>query len=105
MPLPAPVTTATLPLRSNSLPLVSSDNQIGDEARPTGLVRGAQPCASVPVEVLVERDQVVPRVVFLEPRLRAKHGTATAIVEEYAQQSRGDFIGDLGKVAHLARPG
>src|SRR5665213_1144143 len=99
MPLPAPVTIATLPSRSNSRPPVSSDDQIGDEARPTGLVRGAQPGTGVPVEVLVERDQVVPRVVFLEPRLRAKHGTATAIVEEYAHQSRSDFIGDLGQVA------
>src|SRR5438067_8396067 len=43
-----------------------ADDQVGDEAGPPGLVRGSEAGAGVAVEVLVERDQVVPGRVLLE---------------------------------------
>ena len=38
----------------------------GDEPRPSGLVAGAEACAIVAVEILVEKDVVLPVRIFLE---------------------------------------
>jgi len=50
------------------------------------------PAPVSPVEVLVERDQVVPGVVFLEPGFAAENGPAAAVVEEEPDQPRRDVI-------------
>ncbi len=42
--------------------------QAGDDPRPTGLVAGAEAGPVVPVEVLVEEDQVTPVRILLELR-------------------------------------
>ena len=51
----------------------AADDQVGDEPRPAGLVRGAEAGAGVAVEVLVEQDQVAPgRVVAGAARSRRR---------------------------------
>ncbi len=50
----------------------AADDQVGDEPRPAGLVRRAEAGAGVAVEVLVERDQVVPGRVALEQLVAAE---------------------------------
>ena len=47
-------------------------DQVDDQRGPPGLVRGAQPGAGVAVEVLVERQQVVPGRVALEQLARRR---------------------------------
>ena len=47
---------------------------VGDERRPAGLVRGAEPAPGVAVEVLVEEDQVAPVRIGREAR-RRRRGT------------------------------
>src|SRR3954447_21008977 len=60
-----------------------AEHEIHHECGPAGLVRGAEPCPGVTVEVLVERQQVVPVRVLLEEALPAEHRpTAVRVVEE-----------------------
>src|SRR3954469_4115779 len=74
----------------------AADDQVGHEPGPAGLVRGAEAHAGVAVEVLVERDLVVPRRVALEQLVAAEHGAAAVpVVEEDAREPRGQLVGDL----------
>src|SRR5262249_13888678 len=70
---PAPMTTTSKVRVAISAP---PQQQVGDEAGPARLVRGAQTGAGVAVEVLVERDHVVPRRVGVELLVRAVDGPA-----------------------------
>ena len=54
--------------------------QLGDERGPAGLVARADARAGVAVEVLVERNQVVPVGIGLEQLRRAEHRPATTLV-------------------------
>jgi len=68
----------------------SAQDQVGDQARPPGLVRGAEPGAGVAVEVLVERDEVVPGWVRLELLVMAEDWPpAVAVVGEDRDEPAG----------------
>ena len=67
--------------------------QAGDDSRPTGLVAGPEAGPVVPVEVLVEEDQVTPVRVLLELRGAAVDGAAPALVpEEDAGEPSRDLL-------------
>src|SRR6478609_8743632 len=70
-------------------------NQRRDRARPSRLVAGAQACAVVAVEILVEEKVVAPVRVFLE-RLRAAvdRPSPGRVLEEDPGEAVGDFLGD-----------
>src|SRR5438128_1023948 len=100
MPLPAPVTIATLPSSCISVlaPSLSLDDEVGDEPRPAGLVGGAQPGTAVAVEVLVEEDQVVPGRLLLQHPVGAEDGPSPRLVlEEEAGQAIRQGVRDLGQ--------
>src|SRR6058998_2230471 len=80
---PAPITiTSNSSVMRSSLPRKSElpEDQIGDEPGPPRLVRGAQALAAVAVEVLVERQHVVPGRVRLELGRLAVHRTPALVV-------------------------
>src|SRR3979490_772953 len=95
IPLPAPVTSATLPFSSISLPLVSSDDQVGHQARPSRLMRGTDPRPGIAVEVLVDLNQVVPRVVVLKLRLATEDGPVAVVIQEESDQPGGQLVSNL----------
>src|SRR3954462_10815803 len=82
MPLPAPVTIATLPVRFMSCLSVATDDQVGDEACPPRLVRGAEARAGIAVEILVEEQRVAPGRILLELGGRAERRTTAVFVAE-----------------------
>lgn len=60
-------------------------NEFGDQRGPACLVAGANALAGIAVEVLVERNVVMPLLVGLEERHVAEHRTSPlSIVEEEA---------------------
>ena len=67
-PRPARCSHATIPGGSRGSRPAPADDQVGDEARPAGLVRGAEAGAGVGVEVLVEQQQVAPGRIVLQQR-------------------------------------
>src|SRR4029453_3302897 len=66
--------------------------QGGSQARPAGLVTGADAGAIVAVEVLGEQEAVAPARVLLELRRSAEHRPAPIGV---AQEGRGEASGDF----------
>src|SRR5262245_55239308 len=58
------------------LAAAGADDQVGDDARPAGLVRRAEAGAVVAVEVLVEEEVVLPGRVRLHALDRAEAGPA-----------------------------
>src|ERR1700745_3691943 len=68
-------------------------------------MRGADTHAGVPVEVLVERDEVVPRWIVLKPLVPTEDGPAAVAVEEDPDQAASDLVGDLIERHHLSGPG
>ncbi len=67
-----------------------------NEGGPTRLVAGANAAAGVPVEVLVEQHQVLPRFVGGVPGIVAMTRTMTAVVRyKEATQAPGQLSGDV----------
>src|SRR6266704_7004536 len=81
-------------------------DQVDDEAGPAGLVRGAEAAPGVAVEVLVERQQVVPVRVGLEQLLVAEDRPAAVfVVEEDADQPAGQVGRHCGEPDFGTRAG
>src|SRR5579884_360140 len=98
MPLPAPVTIATFPSRSMSALSFATDDQVGDEAGPAGLVRRAEPRARVAVEVLVEEDRVPPSGILLQQAVPAEDGAPAVVApQEERDQPPLELVGDRGQ--------
>src|SRR5262249_44382165 len=82
------------------------DDQMRDEAGPAGLVAGAQTRAGVSVEVLVERHEIPPVLVLVEPGDAAVDGpAAVGALEEDRRQAPAQLVRDLVQVHPLPRPG
>src|SRR5262245_42850981 len=80
--------------------------QLGDERGPAGLVAGADGRTRVAVEVLVERNQVVPVRIGLEERVAAEHRTPTlSVLEEDPREPLRQLGCHVGERQHPARPG
>src|SRR5262245_27205034 len=56
--------------------------QLGDKRRPSGLMAGADARTRIPVEVLVEGDQIPPMRIVLEQIMAAEHGAPAGIIHE-----------------------
>ena len=80
-------------------------DQVGDDPRPAGLVRGAEAGAVVAVEVLVEEDVVLPLRIGLEPLDPAEaRPPAVGADEEDRDQPVAQVGGDLVEVIRLPEP-
>src|SRR5688500_7468407 len=80
--------------------------QLGHQARPAGLMAGADAAAGVGVEILVERHPGAPVRIVIQPWVTAEHGApALTVLEEEAAEPRGDVVGDLGQRPHASRAG
>src|SRR5829696_3759658 len=99
--LSAPSAPAT---DSSPSPLV---NQRGDEPRPAGLVRGAEPHAGVAVKVFVEQDEVAPVRVVLELGVPAVGGAAPfGVARKQPYEAVGEAARHLVELdGRLARDG
>src|SRR5581483_12197645 len=74
-------------------------DQVRDEPRPAGLVRGAEARAGVAVEVLVERDQVLPGGVARRQAIGAEHrARAVLAAQEERDEPARQLVGDLREV-------
>src|SRR5215510_7159978 len=72
------------------------DHQPGDHPRPPRLMTGADARAVVPVEVLVEQDQVAPVWIDLELRAPTVHGAAPLpVTQEDVPQATSDFVANF----------
>ena len=102
-----PITGAPSPATEAVLGSPAADDQVGDEPRPARLVRRAEPGAGVAVEVLVERDQVMPGRVALEQLVRRRRPAASrpSPLEEQAGQPACELVRDLRERQLAARPG
>src|SRR3954471_2180193 len=81
-------------------------NQQRDGSGPAGLVARAQAGSVVAVEVLVERDQVVPVRIALERLAAAEHGPAAVLVlGEGPRQAPRDLGRHFAQVQLAARAG
>ena len=80
-------------------PLPLAEDQVDDQAGPAGLVGGAEALAGIAVEVLVERQQVVPGGVVLEQCSSPKTGRRPSLVEEDAHQPPRQIVGELGQAS------
>ena len=70
--------------------------KFGDEAGPTGLVRGADATAGVAVEILVEKHEVLEVRVAGKLGMVFQHGAfAGFVLEEYFREAAREFGGDL----------
>src|SRR5579884_4344690 len=112
IPLLPPVTTTDFPWRSIDTPSLgrrvgtATDEQIGDEPRPAGLVRSAEAGARVGVEVLVEREQIVPGGVLLEQLVAPEDGTCpVGALQEDSDEAMCELVGHLGERQPSARAG
>src|SRR5581483_5345098 len=108
IPLLPPVTTIDLPSsstdtscprcdgRSLGAPAPPPRDQVGDEPRPTRLVGGAETGTRLAVEVLVERDQVVPRGVALEEVVASEdRPRSVGALHEDRDEARRELVGHL----------
>jgi hypothetical protein len=76
-------------------------DEVGDEACPPGLARGAEAASILAVEVLVERDVVAKMRVVLELGIAAEdRPAAVGSPQEQGRQPSREFVGDLAE-AHL----
>jgi hypothetical protein len=81
-------------------------DELGDEARPTGLMACADAGSILAMEIFMEWDVITPMRIILKGFIPAKNGAPTSdIAAEQVDQSRGDFIGDLIQSDLLARMG
>src|ERR1700752_497665 len=75
---------------------VARHQELGDQARPSGLVRGADPTAVVAMEVFVEEDMVAKVWIGLQPRMITVTGaSACPVQEKNAIEPQRKLIGDL----------
>lgn len=86
--------------------MTAADDQVGDEPRPAGLMRGAEPCTGIAMEVLMEGDEPVPGRVLLEQAVAAEHGSRAvrAPAEDADQPARG-LVGNRPKIDRVAASG
>src|SRR5690348_12438390 len=82
------------------------EDEVGDQRRPTGLVRGTEADPKVSVEVFEEQQVVLPGRVVLEQLEPAVHRTVALVVRQPdADQPVGEIAGDLAQRQFLARSG
>jgi hypothetical protein len=62
--------------------LAALGQQFGDKSGPSSLVICTDAAAGIPVEILVEKDEVVPVRVVLENLQISSHGTATVFTAQ-----------------------
>src|SRR6516162_8982576 len=80
--------------------------QLGDQRGPSGLVTGADAGPGVPVEILMERNEVAPVIVLLKLAVVPEHRSAAFVVtEEDAAQPAGNLPGYLPQCQVLAGTG
>src|SRR5436190_744051 len=78
--------------------------EFGHEARPAGLVRGADTAAVVAVEVFVEPEIVAEVRIGLQLELLAEYGPPPlGVAEKDPRQPAREFGGDLVERQHVAR--
>ena len=72
-------------------------DEVGDQRGPARLVRGTDTTAGVAVEILVERQQVVPvRVGLEEAGVAEDRAAAVLVVEEDRNETAGEVVGQDG---------
>ena len=85
---------------------MATPDDIGDHAGPAGLVGGTQPSAVVAVEVLVEKQVVLPCRVGLEAFDAPEAGpAAVGADQEDRYQALAQVLSDLAEGQLLARTG
>ena len=70
--------------------------QLGDQSRPAGLMRGADASPRIAVEIFVEWDVVPEMHVRLEFLIGSKHGPAAlSVAQKDTRQPARQFLGDV----------
>src|SRR6516164_3867882 len=80
-------------------------DQLGDQARPSGLVTGAQSCAVVSMEILIEENVVLPIRIGLELlRPTIDRPSAGLILKKNPRQTVSDFSATSNRFIWFPEP-
>src|SRR6516165_1708767 len=78
-------------------------DKVGDEAGPTGLMRGAASAAIIAVEVFMKKDVILELRIGLKLLVISENrASAVGTAQKEAQQAPAQLVGDLVQSHHLA---